>query len=126
MGPKIVPPCPNTPQLPSHYRAAIAIHARAGELVRGDRADTHGDFAENLENIGRLWTAYLSMRGNEGPLSAADVAQMMVLLKIARTQSGEHNPDDYTDEIGYATIAAGLSCHKELPSDVRHTSAPAD
>ena len=34
---------------------------------------------------------------------------MMVLLKVARTKTGAHNPDDYIDMTGYAAIAAELA-----------------
>ena len=99
---------------PAHYRAAQQFLRQAGELVGAVRAAQHGDFVENFEAIARLWSAYLSFRkGGEGPLRPVDVAQMMVLLKIARTQSGEHNADDYRDAIGYAAIAAGCTCHVE-------------
>ena len=33
----------------------------------------------------------------------------MVLLKIARTQAGSHNIDDYVDACGYAAIAGEIA-----------------
>ena len=42
-----------------------------------------------------------------------DVATMMVLLKIARTQAGSHNVDDYVDACGYAAIAGEIADTKE-------------
>ena len=39
------------------------------------------------------------------PLTGADAANMMELLKIARRKAGAHNPDDYVDAAGYAAIA---------------------
>ena len=33
----------------------------------------------------------------------------MSLLKIARTQAGEHNIDDYIDAVGYQAIAGEIA-----------------
>lgn len=65
-----------------------------------DREQTHGNKREVLNQIARLWRAYLGV-----PVDAAQVATMMVLLKIARSQNGEMNPDDYIDAVGYAALA---------------------
>lgn len=73
------------------------------ELTGGDRAKTHGDKKQSHENIAELWTAYF---GRAIRFTAHDVAIMMCLLKIARTRSGTHNPDNYVDLAGYAGIAA--------------------
>lgn len=97
-----------------HYDAAREAWETAGELVQGDRRETHGDFKENFEAIACLWDSYLMARrysfaNANTMLTKKDVAQMMVLLKIARTMNGRLNPDDYVDAIGYAMIAAGLA-----------------
>lgn len=97
-----------------HYGAAREAWETAGKLVQGDRRETHGDFKENFEAIAGLWDAYLmgreySCANPNNMLTKKDVAQMMVLLKIARTMNGRLNPDDYVDAIGYAMIAAGLA-----------------
>lgn len=84
-------------------KTAAEMLEKAAGLVGGDRAATHGDKVQNHQNIARLWTAYLQNQGSS-VLSAEDVACMMVLLKIARTQLGDFNPDDYVDAAGYAAI----------------------
>ncbi len=84
------------------------ILAAATEAVDGDREKTHGDKLMNHQNIAVLWDAYLRIRPNE-PLTVCDVALMMALLKIARTHSGEHNPDDYVDLAGYAACAGEMA-----------------
>lgn len=66
-----------------------------------EREQTHGSKREVLNQIARLWRAYLGV-----PVDAHQVATMMVLLKIARSQNGEHNPDDFVDAVGYAALAA--------------------
>jgi hypothetical protein len=75
----------------------------AASLVSGDRAKKHGDMFLSHDLIAKLWTAYL---GNT--IEAHDVACLMTLLKIARTQCGETNPDDYVDAAGYMAIAGEL------------------
>jgi hypothetical protein len=75
----------------------------ASKLVSGERAKQHGDMFHSHDRIAKFWSAYL---GNT--INAHDVACMMALLKIARTKSGETNPDDYIDMAGYAAIAGEL------------------
>ena len=75
----------------------------AASLISGARAKKHGDMFHSHDRIARFWSAYL---GNT--INAHDVACMMALLKIARTQCGETNPDDYIDIAGYAAIAGEL------------------
>lgn len=88
---------------------AHEIAQEAAELLTGDRQRTHGEKRVNHENIGALWSAYLSRRlDRDAPLTGADVARMMVLLKIARTLAGVHNDDDMVDAVGYAAIAGEL------------------
>lgn len=98
---------------------AREILFQVAELVSGDRRKTHGDAAETQAKVGALWTVFLGGRKlPDAPLSGVEVAQMMCLLKIARTQSGEFNMDDFLDAIGYSAIAAenakseNLLCHR--------------
>lgn len=89
---------------------ADAILRETAEAVSGERERTHGDKLANHEKIAHFWTTYLqSRRAERAPLTAHDVALMMVLLKLARTQCGEYNPDDSLDLIGYAACAAEIS-----------------
>jgi hypothetical protein len=92
---------------------AEEIAQTAAALVGGKREQTHGDKATNFENIAILWNAWLNMKfgaaGIADTLTGADVAKLMALLKIARMESGEFNPDDAIDACGYAAIAGELS-----------------
>lgn len=87
---------------------AVDLIAKAGELVGGDRAKTHGDKHTNFSNIAGLWNAYIATL-NARALNASDVGNMMALLKIARTQSGEPNEDDTIDAIGYIACAGEVA-----------------
>lgn len=86
-----------------HINASLILN-RAIDLVDGDRQDTHGEKEENFQNIAVLWSAYLGM-----DLIPQDVANMMVLLKVARTKTGKFNIDDYVDMAGYAGCGAELA-----------------
>jgi len=80
-------------------------------LVGGDRAVSHGvDKRRNHHNIAALWNAYLSIRPEaSAPLTPEDVSTMMGLLKIARTQYGAFNPDNYVDGSAYFAISGEIA-----------------
>jgi hypothetical protein len=83
------------------------------KLVSTDRNDKHGDKLENHQNIGRLWSGYLQNKtGLDIVILPEDVANLMALLKIARTQAGQHNIDDYVDACGYSAIAGEIAQNK--------------
>ena len=70
--------------------------------IVSERAEHYGDPRTNLDRIAGLWTAYIGY-----PVTAHDVAQMMVLVKISRSKVAKHD-DNYTDAIGYTEIARDL------------------
>ena len=86
------------------------ILEKTKKLVSASRHDKHGDKVINHENIARLWTGYLV---NKFRLSLVilpeDVANLMSLLKIARTQAGSFNLDDHIDSCGYSAIAGEIA-----------------
>ena len=73
------------------------------KLLGGKRQHEYGNKKENHENIARLWSAYL-----DHPLSAHDVAILMLLLKVARAKFGNPSSDTYIDMVGYSAIAGEL------------------
>lgn len=87
---------------------AVDLIAKAGELVGGDRAKTHGDKHTNFANIARYWNAHIATK-NGAELTGQDVGVMMALLKVARMNSGELNEDDFVDCIGYLGCAGELA-----------------
>ena len=91
-----------------HMRAAD-ICRKAGELVGGERAQSHGAKLDNFERIAALWNGWIRARRSDGDFTAHDVGVMMALLKLARTQSGAFNIDDYLDAAGYAGCAAEVA-----------------
>jgi hypothetical protein len=87
---------------------AVDLIKKAGDLVGGDRATTHGDKHRNFAIIASYWNAHIQAKGGL-PLDATDVGHMMALLKIARTQSGSLNDDDAIDAIGYIACAGEIA-----------------
>lgn len=72
----------------------------ACEIVNGARAGQYGQPEDNFQRIADYWGDYL-----DSYLTPEDVANMMILLKIARTTDGSGNPDNYVDIAGYAACA---------------------
>lgn len=90
---------------------AVELIAKAGELVGGDRATTHGDKHRNFEIIAGYWNAHIAAK-NGAALTGEDVGYMMALMKIARTHSGKQNDDDAVDGIGYIACAGEIAAAK--------------
>lgn len=74
------------------------------KAVCEDRESTYGSPEDNFELISKLWSDYTG-----SPICADDVANMMVLLKIARAKNGKHHSDSYVDIAGYAACAAEIN-----------------
>lgn len=99
---------------------AADLCQKAADLVGGDREESHGPKERNYENVARLWQAYLEVRRDPmAPLDSLDTLHMMVLLKVARTQLGSFNLDDYVDMVGYGAcggeVAAAQSYEQTIP-----------
>jgi len=77
----------------------------ASKLIHGDRASDYGDAKEMHQRIGDFWSTYLNL---ETPLTADQVAMMMVLMKTARSTSSPKF-DTYVDLAGYAALAGEMS-----------------
>ena len=83
---------------------------QASFLLHKDRAATHGPIVRSLSNIAALWNAYLAIRREpSAPLGPTDIAHMMALLKLARTQNGAVNSDNWVDLVAYAAAAGALN-----------------
>jgi len=89
------------------------ILKQASDIAQGKRSQ-HG--AENsFAMIARLWSAYLQEAASMPvSITEVDVAQLMVLLKVARSVCGGHNLDNYTDQAGYSAWAGHLEAMAEL------------
>ncbi len=77
---------------------------RANEIVNGKREDEYGSPEDNFKTIAEFWSTYLGY-----PVTAADVAAMMALLKIARIGTGTATDDSWVDLAGYAACGGEIS-----------------
>lgn len=64
-----------------------------------ERAAHYGDPRPNHERIAGMWSAYIGH-----PVTAHDVAMMMVLVKVSRSKVDPAYGDNYEDIAGYADI----------------------
>ena len=75
----------------------------AAKAVLTDRAREYGRPEDCFGLIAALWSRY-----TERDISSADVAGMMILLKIARLEGNPRHADSWVDIAGYA--ACGAEC----------------
>lgn len=69
----------------------------------GRKAGEYGKPKGSFQTIARFWSGYLDRE-----IKPADVAVMMILLKVARIKSGASKKDNWVDIAGYA--ACGGEC----------------
>ena len=87
----------------------------AATLVGNDRGRAYGDKEVNFTKIAILWNAYIQTRRDlDSPFNALDVGIMMALLKIARTQSGRGDTDNWIDGAGYLACAGELDTKDQV------------
>jgi poly(3-hydroxyalkanoate) synthetase len=96
----------------NNMKAVKKILKTAKKTVTRKRRDSHGQPENSFEMIADLWSVYIRHvhKQNEfARLTNFDVAQMMVLLKIARARYGNTaEPDHYVDQAGYSALAAAM------------------
>lgn len=76
---------------------------KANSIVHGDREQSYGSPENNFGKISAFWTSYLGHK-----ITPEDVANMMILMKVARNSSGNYKDDNYIDICGYAAIGGEL------------------
>lgn len=77
---------------------------RAKQIVCNDRNKQYGEPEDNFAVIAELWESYLGVK-----IGAIDVANMMILFKMARIVTVIHpSLDSYIDIAGYAACAAEM------------------
>lgn len=74
-----------------------SILEEAQRLIHGDRNKNYGHPRENFADTAALFSGYL---GKE--ISDIDVANLMILLKVARVKGTGYHRDSFTDIAGYA------------------------
>jgi len=98
------------------HQSDVAENVLTGALDQvKSKSKEHGDTTNSFQMMAEFWQTYIRhtsvARAHLG-VEAKDVAQMMVLLKIARTAYGKSG-DNHVDEAGYAALAALLDTTRE-------------
>lgn len=78
------------------------------ELIDGQRAKDYGEPQESFDTIAALWSTYLRTSGllaEDVHLDALQVADLMILMKIARNAGPRKTKDNYVDICGYGGLA---------------------
>lgn len=91
---------------------ASSLLKEAHDTIIKKRPGVHGSTENSFALIGELWMIYLRhqrrIRRNDA-IKPEDVAQMMVMLKIARAAYGDQaNADNFVDAAGYTALAGML------------------
>ena len=76
---------------------------KAKTIINGERQGTYGEAEDSFSIIAQMWTAYL---GKE--IKSEDVANMMILMKVARNSSGVYKDDNWMDICGYAALGGEI------------------
>ena len=73
------------------------------KIINGERQGTYGNAENNFAVIAGFWSVYL-----DKPILPADVANMMILMKVARNSSGVYKEDNWIDICGYAALGGEI------------------
>jgi hypothetical protein len=86
-----------------------SILQTAIDVTSGDRRRDYDRATPNHQRIADAWNWYLGARRDPtAPITAADAAHMMILLKLARA-CFTPTRDTYVDIAGYARCGAQIS-----------------
>ena len=77
-------------------------------IVNGEREGQYGAPEDSFNNIARLWGIYLGC-----DLKPSDVANLMVLMKVARNMNGVYKADNWVDMAGYSALGGELQTLEE-------------
>lgn len=94
-----------------------SVIQEAQDIIHGDREQTYGHPAKNLEKIATQWTLYMRQKYNQQVLlSAEDVCWMMSILKMVRQMNADKR-DNLIDAIGYVGLIERIN--ENLASDTK-------
>lgn len=81
----------------------MSILLEAEQLTGEDRRVEYGDPKPHFELVAQLWSEAIGCN-----VSAAEVCQCLMLLKVARSLTGTVKRDTYTDICGYARLTVDM------------------
>jgi len=87
---------------------------RTVQMVTVDRTATHGDAEDEMPRVAMVWNGLLKNKLST-PLTAFDVAALMVGLKMVRATANPLHVDNWDDGSGYSSIGAGLAAAASDP-----------
>lgn len=76
---------------------------KANTIINGERQGAYGQAEDSFSIIAKMWSAYLGKA-----VDASDVANMMVLMKVARNANGVYKDDNWIDICGYAALGGEI------------------
>lgn len=94
------------PQLVVEPLTRESCLAKARSAITGERNAAYGSPEDNFSTIAAMWTAYANRRGIKCEFGSADVAAMMILVKVARIANTIDHGDSYVDICGYSACGA--------------------
>lgn len=85
-----------SPKAPAADRREELLNEALG-YVTNDRQNSYGKPEDNFRRIAAFWSSYLGV-----PVENHDVANMMILMKVARLMQTPGHKDSWVDIAGYA------------------------
>ena len=85
------------------------ISRQAIDIVDGELTGQNRSPENSFGNIANFWGDYL-----QTTITPIDVANMMILLKVARNMSGVYKEDNWVDICGYAANGGEIESKTEL------------
>jgi hypothetical protein len=76
----------------------INVFDEAKEIISGPRRESFGPAKQSFQRIAEMWSVILHR-----PVTASQVAQCMIGLKLVR-EANSHHRDNVVDIIGYAGL----------------------
>ena len=80
------------------------ILKKASKAISGERDKHYGSPEDSFSQIAVFWTNYLHTL-----VTTTDVANMMILLKMARAMNDPTHEDNWVDIAGYAACAGEIN-----------------
>lgn len=87
-----------------------ALMELANKIITKDRASTHGKAEDSFQIIASYWSVYLTKQfGFFANITKIDVAQLMVLFKVARIHNNPGHMDNWLDQLGYSALGGEIA-----------------
>ena len=100
---------------PVYTRKEILAYAK--KFTTQDRYNLYGEPEDVFSFVAAKWQVHIDNRP-PGPLTAHDVAMMMIDLKTARSTNNPAHMDNYIDIAGYAACGGEIVSKKAEPLDL--------